>query len=185
MMLLDAAQSHLLVVDIQERLMPAIHDGERIVRHAGILIAAAERLGIPITVTQHYPKGLGSTVPAVAERVPEGAAVLSKLAFSGADDEAIADRVTALAGAGRNQLVICGAEAHVCVLQTALRFKERGHPVFVVGDAVSSRSPHSAAAACARLLHADCNWVTTEMVVFEWLRRAGTDEFRALSALIK
>ena len=91
-----------------------------------------------------------------------------------------------LRGDGRDQLVVCGAEAHVCVLQSALEFRRMGVEVFVVADAVSSRSPHSVSAACARLLHAGCHWVTTEMVAFEWLERGGARTISArLSPLFK
>ena len=184
-MLMNAKRSHLLVVDLQARLMPAIHDAESLVRHAAVLLAASTRLSVPVTVTEQYPKGLGTTLPQVQEALPVDALTLAKTTFSGARDAAIAERVATVRGAGRDQLVVCGAEAHVCVLQTALEFRNSGLDVFVVADAVSSRSPHSVSAACARLLHAGCHWVTTEMVVFEWMGAAGTDDFRALSPLIK
>jgi nicotinamidase-related amidase len=150
-MLLQAPRSQLLVVDIQARLMPAVADADRVVRNTLILLQAAARLGLPVTVTEQYPKGLGATVPAVAEALPADAVVLPKIHFSAAADPAIATRVASL---GRPQVVIAGAEAHVCVLQTAIGLKERGLDVFVVGDACSSRAPASASAAHARLLHA-------------------------------
>lgn len=185
-MLLNAARSHLMVVDMQARLMPAIHDGDQIVSRARILLAAAQRLRVPVTVTEQYPKGLGPTVPEILEAArPSEPVVLPKTAFSAAGDPATMERVAALRGEGRDQVVLCGAESHVCVLQTALGLKGAGLNVFVVADAVSSRAPASVSAACARLLHAGCHWVTTEMVVFEWLEKAGTDDFRTLSALIK
>jgi nicotinamidase-related amidase len=184
-MLMNAERSHLIVVDLQARLIPAILDGETIIPRVNILSKAAARLGIPVTVTEQYPQGLGPTVSAVLESVPGDAVVLPKTSFSAAGDRATAERVTSLRGRGLNQLVICGVEAHVCVLQTALGFRNAGFDVFVVADAVSSRSAHSVSAACARLLHADCHWVTTEMVVFEWLARAATEDFRALAPLLK
>jgi nicotinamidase-related amidase len=184
-MLMDQERSHLLVVDLQARLMPAILDGDAIVPRVNILLKAAGRLGVPVTVTEQYPQGLGPTVPAVLETVPADAVVLPKTSFSAAGDPATAERVTSLRGRGRNQLVICGVESHVCVLQTTLGFRNAGFDVFVVADAVSSRSAHSVSAACARLLHAGCHWVTTEMVVFEWLERAATEDFRALAPLLK
>jgi nicotinamidase-related amidase len=184
-MLMNAERSHLIVVDLQARLMPAILDGETIIPRVNILSKAAARLGIPVTVTEQYPQGLGPTVSAVLEFVPGDAVVLPKTSFSAAGDRATAERVTSLRGRGLNQLVICGVEAHVCVLQTALGFRNAGFDVFVVADAVSSRSAHSVSAACARLLHAGCHWVTTEMVVFEWLERAATEDFRALAPLLK
>lgn len=165
--------------------MPAIHEAGRVVDHAGILLRAAGRLGVPVTVTEQYPKGLGPTVAAIAERLPPAATTLPKVTFSAAADEVTRRRFDELRADGRDQIVICGTEAHVCVLQTALGLRGAGFSVFVVGDAVSSRSPHSVSAACARLLHAGCHWVTTEMVVFEWLERAGTDTFREISPLIK
>jgi len=184
-MLMNAERSHLIVVDLQARLMPAILDGETIIPRVNILSKAAARLGIPVTVTEQYPQGLGPTVSAVLESVPGDAVVLTKTSFSAAGDRATAERVTSLRGRGLNQLVICGVEAHVCVLQTALGFRNAGFDVFVVADAVSSRSAHSVSAACARLLHAGCHWVTTEMVVFEWMGEAGTEDFRALAPLFK
>jgi nicotinamidase-related amidase len=184
-MLLDAKRSHLLVVDLQTRLMPAIHDGEDVLRNVKILLQAAGRLGVPVTVTEQYPKGLGPTVPPVREALPPEAVTLAKTTFSSARDSAIAERVAALRGDGLNQLVVCGTEAHICVLQSALEFRNLGLDVFVVADAVSSRSPHSVAAACARLLHAGCHWVTTEMAVFEWMGEAATDDFRALAPLFR
>ncbi len=184
-MLLSAQRSHLLVVDLQARLMPAIHEGDAALKNVAILLQAAARLGIPVTVTEQYPKGLGSTVDSVTEMLPPSALVLPKTTFSSARDLAIAGRVAELRGQGRDQLAICGAEAHICVLQSALGFKAMGLDVFVVADAVSSRSPHSVNTACARLLHAGCHWVTTEMAVFEWMERAATEDFRALSPLFK
>jgi nicotinamidase-related amidase len=183
--LLEAPRSLLLVVDVQERLMPAIAERERVAAQAGVLVAAADRLGVPILLTEQYPKGLGPTVDALAAALPDTAARLPKVTFSGAADEGIAGWAGERRAEGRDQMVICGAEAHVCVLQTALGFRREGFAVSVVGDAVGSRSPRSVEAACARLLHAGCGWVTTEMVLFEWLERAGTDDFRALLPLIK
>ncbi|WP_239350458.1 hydrolase [Microvirga sp. ACRRW] len=182
---MSAQRSHLLVVDVQTRLMPAIHEAEATLGNVNVLLQVASRLGIPVTVTEQYPKGLGHTVESVTEALPVEALVLPKTSFSSAGDPGIAGRVAELRGEGRDQLVICGAEAHICVLQSALGFKAAGLDVFVVADAVSSRSPHSVAAACARLLHAGCHWVTTEMVAFEWMERAATEDFRALAPLFK
>lgn len=165
--------------------MPAVQDGDGIVRTTRLLLAAAQRLGVPVTVTEQYPKGLGPTVQPILDALPGNRQVLPKMTFSAARDPAIMGRVTDLRGQGRNQIVVCGAEAHVCVLQTALDLRSGGLDVFVVSDAVSSRASHSVSAACARLLHAGCDWVTTEMAVFEWLGRAGTDDFRALAPLLK
>jgi nicotinamidase-related amidase len=184
-MLLNANRSHLLVVDLQARLMPAINEGESVLRHVSILLAAARQLRVPVTVTEQYPKGLGPTVAPVQEALPDDAVTLPKTSFSALREPAIAERLAALRGSGRDQVVVCGTEAHICVLQSALELRSDGLNVFVVADAVSSRSSHSVSAACARLLHAGCHWVTTEMAVFEWMEKAATDDFRALSSLFK
>lgn len=184
-MLLNPRRSHLLVVDVQARLMPAIHDGDAVLKNVNVLLQAAARLAVPVTVTEQYPKGLGPSVDAVTAALPSDALVLPKTSFSAAGDEPIRERIATLRGEGRDQLVICGVEAHICVLQSALSFRNGGLEVFVVADAVSSRSPHSVNAACARLLHAGCHWVTTEMTAFEWMERAATDDFRALAPLFK
>jgi nicotinamidase-related amidase len=184
-MLLDAKRSHLLVVDLQARLMPAINEGESVLRQVNILLAAAKQLGVPVTVTEQYPKGLGTTVAPVQEALPNDAVTLPKTSFSALREPAIAERLATLRGSGRDQVVVCGTEAHICVLQSALELRNDGLNVFVVADAVSSRSSHSVSAACARLLHAGCHWVTTEMAVFEWMEKAATDDFRALSPLFR
>ncbi len=165
--------------------MPVIHDSKIVIANTKILLQAAMQLGVPLTVTEQYPKGLGSTVPDIIESLPNDAVVLPKITFSAMRDPAMAERVSLLRGESRNQVVLCGAESHICVLQTALDLRSAGLEVFVVADAVSSRSPHSVSAACARLLHAGCHWVTTEMVVFEWMERAATDDFRALAPLFR
>jgi nicotinamidase-related amidase len=184
-MLLQASRSHLILIDTQERLMPAVPEAERVVDNELVLLKAAARLAIPATVLEEYPEGLGATVERLRQGLPKDAVTLRKIHFSGAAEPAVAERVALLRAEGRHQLVIAGMEAHVCVLQTALGFRGQGLDVFVVGDAVASRSPHSASAACARLLHAGCHWVTAEMVLFEWLERAATEDFRALSPLVK
>ncbi len=184
-MLLSAPRSHLLVIDVQARLMPAIAEADQVLANMDILLKAARRLGVPVTVTEQYPKGLGATVAPVLTALPGDAVVFPKTTFSAAGDAAIAKRIMTLRGEGCDQLVIGGAEAHICVLQTALALRNAGFNVFVVADAVSSRSQHSVNAACARLLHAGCHWVTTEMAAFEWLEKAATEDFRALSPLFK
>jgi nicotinamidase-related amidase len=184
-MLLRAATAHFLLIDVQERLAPAMADPGQVLRNGRILLRAAAQLGIPVTVTEQYPKGLGPTVADLAGALPNEARTCAKTAFSAAADPEIAARIGGLRAEGRGQVVIAGLEAHVCVLQTAIELKLSGYDVAVVGDAVSSRSPHSVETARTRLLQTGCQWVTGEMVIFEWLERAGTDQFRTLSALVR
>ncbi len=183
-MLLERARAGLLVVDVQERLAPAIADPAGVIRHAGILMKAAGRLDIPTLVSEQYPKGLGPTVLDLRDLAPQGG-VFEKLHFSCAAEPALRQRLEGWRAAGRDQVVVCGMEAHVCVLQTVLGLKEAGFAPVVVADATSSRAPANRDAALARLRENGVEVATTEMVVFEWLGVAGTSEFRELSALIK
>ena len=180
-MLLDAQSSCLLIIDIQERLTPAIAQIDQIVDRVLILLQAAERLGVPILVSEQYPKGLGPTIAPVAELVPAGA-TLAKTEFSAAANPEFRARLAEL---GRPQPVVCGVEAHVCVLQTVIELRQAGYDVGVVHDGCGSRHPDNAEAAYARMSRLGAELVTGEMVVFEWLRRAGTPEFREVSKLIK
>jgi nicotinamidase-related amidase len=180
-MLLKSGESSLLVIDIQARLLPAMCASRQVVDNTSVLVRAAKRLEVPILASEQYPQGIGKTVPEVAGLLPEGS-VAEKVHFSCLGDSGLAARIDAL---GRRQAVLAGIEAHVCVLQTAEDLLAAGRQVFVVADATSSRSPASHQVALQRLAAAGARIVTTEMVVFEWLARAATPEFRELSRLIK
>lgn len=180
-MLIHAKRSSLLLVDVQENLAPVMADARTVYRGCGLLLRAAARLDIPVIASEQYSKGLGPTVGELAQLLPEGA-VVEKIHFACSAEPAITDRLAAL---GRNQVVIAGIEAHVCVLQSALGLKEQGFEVFVVADACSSRLAANHQAAMQRLAANGVGVVTVEMAVFEWLHRAGTPEFKDLVALIK
>lgn len=180
-MLLAAPETQLLVIDIQARLLPVMQDGARVMRQAGILLQAAQRLAIPTLITEQYPQGLGPTMPEVMAEAGD-APVLAKMHFSAASDPAIRSRIEA---ANRPQIVIAGIEAHVCVLQTALTLREAGRRVAVIVDAVSSRHADSVSVALLRLQAAGVELVTTEMCLFEWLDSAAHPDFKTLSRLIK
>ena len=180
-MLLSAAQTQLVAIDIQERLLPAIHDGARVQRNAEILLQAAHILQIPALLTEQYPKGLGRTVPQI--RVAAGdSPMLEKMHFSAWGDDTIRAHIQ---GQQRPAVVIAGVEAHVCVLQTALDMTAAGIRVTVVADAISSRHPDSARVASDRMTAAGVALATTEMCIFEWLGTASHPAFKTLSALIK
>lgn len=184
-MLLERQRSQLLVVDLQDRLTPHIQDHEQIVRNAAVLLTAAQKLDIPVTVSEQYVKGLGPTVEPLQPLIAN-AKVMEKVHFSCVSDPAIRRHVRHLEQAqGRDQIVICGAEAHICVLQTALGLAHAGHLVAVVMDATGSRRRESYEIAMARMLRHDIETVTTEMALFEWMGQAATDDFRTLSKLIK
>ncbi|MEO0819689.1 MAG: isochorismatase family protein [Pseudomonadota bacterium] len=182
-MLLEAETSCLIVIDMQERLVPAMQAPARTIRNARVLVTAAQELAVPVLMTEQYPKGLGRTVPELAAAgQAAGARVLEKMHFSSLADPGFAE---AFRATGRGQAVIAGMEAHICVMQTAVALMQGGTEVFVVTDATSSRTLESEKACLDRLQACGAGIVTTEMVVFEWLGRAGTDAFKRLLPLIK
>jgi nicotinamidase-related amidase len=181
-MLLDAAKASFLVIDMQERLLPAMAEGERVLAKTKILMEAARELGLPVTMSEQYPKGLGHTV---AELASNEAAKFEKLSFSCWRDEAIRRHFIALHEGGRPQLVVAGIEAHVCALQSCVDMAQAGFAVYAVSDAMSSRAPESAGLAFERMRHAGVEVVNTEMVVFELLGQAGTAQFKVVSELIR
>jgi nicotinamidase-related amidase len=183
-MLARSADSVLVVIDIQERLsavmLPAAR--ARMIRNTRILLEAAARLGVPALVTEQYPKGLGPTEAEVAGMLPPGTPRLEKTCFSSASSEPF---TAALAAGGRSQVVIAGMESHVCVLQSALELRAGREEVFVVEDACCSRSQENHANAMRRLRAAGVVVTNTESVLFEWLRDARHEHFKAISALLR
>ena len=176
-MLINAENSCLLIVDVQERLMPVVYEGQKVIDNSVWLAGIAERLGIPVLMSEQYPRGLGHTVPQLVERVSIEA-IMEKVHFSCALEHSCMERIDAC---DRPQMILTGAEAHVCVLQTALGLQHTGKEVYVVADAVASRDPHNVELAFERLRAEGVRMVSREMVAFEWLRRAGTDVFRVIS----
>lgn len=178
---LDRDDAVLLVVDIQERLAVVMAERERVVTNTGHLIAAAELLGVPVVLTEQYPKGLGPTVPEV--RAALGAApAIEKLTFDCCGEPSFAP---ALEQTGRSTVIVCGMEAHICVLQTVLGLLASGLTVHVVADAVCSRNPLNAQTALALQRDAGAVVTCTETVLFQLLGRAGTPEFKAVQARIR
>jgi nicotinamidase-related amidase len=180
----DPATSQLLVVDIQEKLGAAMPEKvlARVFRNVSLLLNAAGRLGIPVTVTEQYPKGLGSTDARVAAGVPPSAHRLEKTCFSCVGAEGFAP---VLDNAQRRQVILTGMESHVCVLQTAIDLLAAGMQPFVVEDAVCSRKLENYQNALQRLQRAGVVIATAESVVFEWLRDARNEHFKALSAMVR
>jgi nicotinamidase-related amidase len=180
-MLLDAAKSLLLLVDHQQRLMPAIHEGEAVIANALRLAQLARALGIPIVGTEQSPRSLGPIVATLRELCDE---VLEKTRFDGCADGLIA-RLQPHAAAGRTQLVVAGCEAHVCLMQTSLGLLDAAQTIWLVRDACGSRAASNQAAAMHRIERAGATLVTTEMVGFEWVRHAGHEQFRLLQKLVR
>jgi nicotinamidase-related amidase len=201
-MLLDAEESQLVLVDYQQRLMPSIHEAERVVGNAIRLARIAELLQVPLWATEENPEGLGGTVEALQPLV--AGRVLSKMAFDatsvllprlkpaprpqGGNARSLPKHLQKAApapAAARESVVLAGCEAHVCLMQTALGLLEEELDVWVVTDACSSRSERSRDAAFDRLAAAGAELVTTEMVAFEWLRDAGHPRFKDVLTIVK
>ena len=198
-MLLDPEESQLVLVDYQQRLMPAIHDGAAVLANAVRLARIATLLEVPLWATEQNPGGLGGTVaelqplvgkPVVKMAFSAAAAVLPRLrppARQGGNARSLPKHLQkpAAPAAERNTVVLAGCEAHVCLLQTALELLEEELDVWVVTDACGSRTERNRDAAFDRLAGAGCELVTTEMVAFEWLRDAEHPLFKDVLALVK
>ena len=178
MTLCQADRSTLLVIDLQSRLMPAIHDGDEVVRRCVQLATAARELRIPVIGTEENPDGLGPNVFSVRSLCDE---TFAKFAFSAVSEPGFLDQLPA----GRETLVVAGCEAHVCVMQTVARLLEAGRPVKWVSDAVGSRRAFDRDAATARARALGADIVTTEMVLFEWLETCNHPAFRSILRLVR
>jgi nicotinamidase-related amidase len=178
------SEAFLVVIDVQEKLMPAIHDHEGIERNLDRLVRGMKVLDIPSILTEQYVQGLGPTVPSVraAFEATSGYVPIGKMSFSAFGDP---EFVTATRNLHRKQAIVAGIETHVCVYQTASDFLINGYEVTIVADAVSSRTAQNKEIAIRRLLSEGATISSTEMVLFELTVNSGTDEFREISRLIK
>ena len=180
-MLITQETSQLLIVDIQQKLAPAIENCAQVTANSIRLLSGASQLGVPAFVSEQYVRGLGHSIESI-QKAAVNAKFFEKTHFSCAAEPGILELLHA---PKRPQIILTGTEAHVCVLQTAFGLLSAGFEVFLVADATSSRTPENLSAAIERMRAGGINIVTTEMVLFEWLHQAGTDEFRALLPLIK
>lgn len=177
---LNCGEAVLMVIDIQERLLPVMSYGERVIKKTNILAEIAVRLKIPIAVTEQYPKGLGRTVEAVADNL-KSAAYWQKLTFSACIPEVNAH----LENLCRREIIVAGMETHVCVFQTVRALIENGYKVFVPADAVCSRTKENYRSGLALMHDMGAVVTNTESVFFDLMKTAGTSEFKELSKLIK
>lgn len=178
---LDASRAQLLVVDVQERLLPHIDGHDEVVAQCIRMLRAAAQLGLPTTVSEQHPRGLGRTHTGVADAAADARRV-EKMTFSVCRTPAALE---ALRSAGRPQVVLVGVEAHVCVQQTALDLVAEGLSPFVLADAVGSRRTRDRDVALARLAHAGVTVTTVEAAIFELLVEAGTPLFKRVLGLVK
>lgn len=185
MLRMNRKMSQLILIDIQDKVLAPIGDVDRLTQVLVRLVAIARRLDVPVTVTEHYPQGLGATVAGLRRALAPDTPILQKRHFSCLGDESLRQHLEDLRDLGRGQAVIAGIETHVCVAQTALDLIVDGYQVFIVADAVASRSTASRDLALLRLRQAGASIVDSEMVLFEWLEMSGTAEFKDLHPLIK
>jgi nicotinamidase-related amidase len=176
-MIMRSNHSLVWLVDVQERLLPAIDQGDSVASACAWLADVAAELEVPVAASEQYPKGLGHTVANLEKRLDPGL-VLEKTHFSCADAGGC---LRAIQQSGRHQVILGGIEAHVCVLQTGLGLKRQGYEVYVVSEAVGSRCPEDKRLALDRLRDNGVSVVSGEMVAFEWLHQAGTDAFKRVT----
>jgi nicotinamidase-related amidase len=174
---LDPKRAALVVIDVQEAFRKAVPGFDDVARATGALVAGADAVGIPILVTEQYPKGLGRTVDEVAGRLPNGVEPIEKVCFS-------APEADGFDLGGRDQALLCGVETHVCVNQTALDLLDRGVEVHVASDAVGSRFEENRQVGLEKMERAGAVVTSVETALFELVGRAGTDEFKRVQKLI-
>ena len=173
----------LVVIDIQEKLLPPIHERERLVRNAQLLLRLAQILDLPIVATTQYARGLGGVVPEIASLLPAQAAS-DKLEFSCFNDQTFCGAVKDCAK-NRNTLLLCGMETHICVMQTALGALDAGYLVHVAADAVGSRSEFNWKIGLERMREAGALISSTETIIYELLGGSGTPEFKQMLPYLK
>ena len=174
---LDPQRAALVVIDVQEAFRKVVPEFERVARAGSTLIRGAEAVGIPILVTEQYPKGLGRTAAEVAGSLPNGVEPIEKVCFS-------APQAEDFDLDGRDQAIVCGIEAHVCVNQTVLDLLDEGVEVHVVGDGVGSRSAENKEVGLHKAERAGAVISSVETALFELVGRAGTDEFKRVQKLV-
>jgi nicotinamidase-related amidase len=180
--LLSPERTAVVVVDLQEKLLPAIADRERILRNGVLLLRLADVLALPVVLTTQYRRGLGPTVPQVLEAAT-GVTPVDKMSFGCFGSPEFLDRLAALGG--RDQLVVAGIESHICVAQTVLGALERGYAVHVMSDAVGSRTEENRAVGISRMERAGALVSSTEMAIYELLGRSDAAAFKKMLPLLK
>jgi nicotinamidase-related amidase len=174
---LRAEECALAVIDMQEKLLPPIWEKERVVRNSQVLVRMAEAMSIPVIATTQYAKGLGPIVPEIASLLPETKPI-EKLEFGCFGSDAFCSAVGELAG--RNTLLVCGVEAHICVMQTSLGALNQGMRVHVAADAVSSRAELNWKLGVERMRDAGAVISSTEMMLYELMGKSGTPVFKEM-----
>ena len=179
---LNLEDSLVLIIDVQEKLLNAVFNKEQVEKKSAIVAEAAKILGIPVVVTEQYPKGLGNTIPAVKDALAEDTEIFEKTAFSALNNEEILE---AIKKHNKKQILIFGIETHICVSQTTAALRELGYEVSIIKDACGSRAEEEYLAGLERMKDNGAYIITTEIALFEWLKGAKHPNFKAVQALIK
>jgi len=182
-MRLDPGRAMILVIDVQEKLLPLIDGRAAVVQAAELLVRCGALFEVPVVATEQYPQGIGHTVAELDDALKQARAErFDKMAFSCCGDEAFRGRLRAI---DRRQVIVAGIEAHVCVQQTTMDLLAEGYDVYVCADAVGSRSAVDFFVALERMRHAGAGVTTVESALFELCRQCGTADFKAMIDLIK
>ena len=182
MTILNIEDSLVLIIDVQEKLLNAVFNKTSLEKRAEIIAGAAKILGIPVIVTEQYPKGLGATVEGLKNTLAEDTQYFEKTAFSALENQEVLD---ALKKSGKKQVVIFGIETHICVSQTTNALINEGFEVSVIRDACGSRSELEYSAGINRMKDNGAHILTTEIALFEWLKSAKHPNFKEVQMLIK
>ncbi|GFI62561.1 putative hydrolase YcaC [Clostridiales bacterium] len=181
-MRISACNTVALIVDYQEKLLPAMSNLENLMENSKKLILGLKELGIPMIVTEQYSKGLGHTVKEITDCMGDSYKPYEKLTFSGICTDEIREAVKAF---GKENILVCGVEAHVCVLQSVIDLKEEGYNVFLVEDCIASRKTNDKETAVARAMGEGAFVTSVEAALFEMTYGAGTPHFKAISKIVK
>ena len=171
-----------LIIDYQDKIVPAMNKKEELLQNTQKLIEGLKILGVPSIVSQQYTKGLGMTIPEIKELYGEEFSYFDKKTFSCMDDADISEK---LASSNKKNIIVCGIEAHVCVLQTVIDLISAGYNVILVEDCISSRKKHDKKIALQRMQSEGAILSTYESILFELTRVSGTDTFKQISRLVK
>ena len=182
MTILNIEDSVVIIIDVQEKLLNAVFNKTSLEKKAVTIANSAKILGIPVIVTEQYPKGLGATVESLKEVLPENAQYFEKTAFSALENKEVLE---ALKNSGKKQVVIFGIETHICVSQTTNALVQEGFEVSVIRDACGSRSELEYSAGLGRMKDNGAHVLTTEIALFEWLKGAKHPNFKEVQMLIK
>ncbi len=175
--MIERNNSAVLIIDMQEKLVPLVRDHKECVEHCHWVLSVARILNIPIFTTQQYPQKLGATLQSLQTLI-DTQHVINKMSFSLMDEPHAAEKINS---SGKKQWILMGIETHVCVLQTAYGLQKAGHEVFIVVEATQAREELDKNTAIERLRKAGIHIVTREMVAYEWLRAGGTPEFKKIN----